>query len=1058
MTDPLTGQQDPNTGFIGTSDPTQDPNLAQRQALLASFLQAKSGYYAPPDTASEPPPLPQTQPAPQQPQSGFGQFLGGVGHVVQDLTSGVHAANDIGGLFGDSQIGTQAQQAIDRIPVIGRPLGFAADIATAPLTLATAGFGGVLGGIGDAAAEEALPQLGALAGPLARVGQGVAAAGASQAATGAAKALGLPQPLQLAAGLLGGAAGFGTAGNTVENLTRNAGGLLPEEVQNMMASGDTVDRFSALLSQAQPQNDALAAARHAELQDRTGQMFADLQNVSDPMERAAIVRAHQAGSLPSMLANFDPQTALTPEELSGLHSTISDFWQNAGKPASMADATHAFQDLITGQKLPTPYETNLLSAALGNQFGNVVTSLRNSGGNAFLKNALSLAGVPRALMTVGDFVYPFKQAALGVTTGSYWKAFAPMAQALMNPEYANAKMDSLLSNPDIQEAIQAGAQFTSHLANSPNQEEAFMSTMANSIPGVNLSRRGMTTFLNAYRGDLITSTRQAWRDATQATLDSGAQSQFGQNFADLTVPQMAMVRAANRDALAATEATPERIQSLSNMVNMLSGRSNDLKALLNGQNGYKVGQGLNDLFFSPQLLMSRLDAINPKTYMNLDPLVRAQAMRSVGGAFGLGLSGVAAAGLAAKAGLVPGMSVGMNPLNSNFGKINIGNTHIDLWGGFQPYARYMAQLATGKVQGSTGQVYNIPRGEVAANFVRGKLAPVPSFLVDALTGTNSQGQAVDVAQGQGLGLAATQRLTPILAQNMAQAVKADGYSGLLPYKWFPSSVSSTYTTASTIRQQGAQEMYHQNYANLTGTEQGQVNAANAEALSKVDPSSPLAAYTQKAALDQRTQEAALQQALAGGQITNAAFTKAMNDLNTNRIQQIQGVMDYTGANQGQDPTLLDRYFALRNQATTNGVVDYEKLDQLQNDFVNGLSPSDQKIISERATFQHDPSVQWWVNDKNLIQNSGYYNQQADVMTKLAPMLNAMGLNGLDYNQLQSHALSGTPSQMASSRAALTRIDALSKQQQLVMRAKDPNLDMALARVYGSKPVAYGRRA
>lgn len=198
-------------------------------------------------------------------------------------------------------------------------------------------------------------------------------------------------------------------------------------------------------------------------------------------------------------------------------------------------------------------------------------------------------------------------------------------------------------------------------------------------------------------------------------------------------------------------------------------------------------------------------------------------------------------------------------------------------------------------------------------------------------------------------------------------------------------------------------------------------------------------------------------ALTSGQIDNATFTKALQDRLSMRINRVQGVVDFNGGDKGTDPTLLDRYFALRDQATVNGIVDYQRLDQLQHNFTEALPQDDQRMIAERAGFQHAPEVQWWADAKKTIQDSDYYKMQRLAMDKLAPLLKAVGAEGLTYNQLVARAGgSDNPAEKVVLGAALKRIDSMSGDFQKVLRVKNPELDRALALVYGSSPIALRR--
>jgi hypothetical protein len=154
------------------------------------------------------------------------------------------------------------------------------------------------------------------------------------------------------------------------------------------------------------------------------------------------------------------------------------------------------------------------------------------------------------------------------------------------------------------------------------------------------------------------------------------------------------------------------------------------------------------LLFSPRLLKSRFDFMNPVWYARMDPAVRRQALQAAGQTLAAGMAFLYAASN------IPGVTVGLDPRSANFGRIRIGNTRIDLWGGFQPLVRLYAQLATGVYivsttpPGEAARSFNLAKGgygkstkyDIMLNFLRSKLAPNPGLMVDYLDSQNAVGQ------------------------------------------------------------------------------------------------------------------------------------------------------------------------------------------------------------------------------------------------------------------------------------------------------------------------------
>jgi hypothetical protein len=201
---------------------------------------------------------------------------------------------------------------------------------------------------------------------------------------------------------------------------------------------------------------------------------------------------------------------------------------------------------------------------------------------------------------------------------------------------------------------------------------------------------------------------------------------------------------------------PHLLQSIGDVVNSMSGRGD----LGNGVIG-RSQEGLNLLLFSPRLIKSRLDFLNPVWYAKLDPLARHQAYKAMGG---LVVLMTTAMGIAKAA----GAPLNLDPRSSDFAKIKIGNTRIDLGGGFQQYIRLLSEIESQQtVNSGTGKVTNLgPEGpgktsdwDVLFRFLRAKLAPLSSAAVDATQQRNSVGQPLTWQNS------ILSRLTPLAGQD-----------------------------------------------------------------------------------------------------------------------------------------------------------------------------------------------------------------------------------------------------------------------------------------------------
>jgi hypothetical protein len=271
------------------------------------------------------------------------------------------------------------------------------------------------------------------------------------------------------------------------------------------------------------------------------------------------------------------------------------------------------------------------------------------------------------------------------------------------------------------------------------REEQFASDLAERIPvagrGVRMSGRAYTGFLDKTRADVFDH------------LIGRAQEQ-GINVQD-----------------------QKFLHDLGRFVNSATGRG----PLGNLQG---AAPALNAVFFSPRLLASRLDLIfSPVTYAKADPFVRKEAIKSM-----VQLAGTAST-LLALISQAPGVKVVLDPRNPDWGKIRIGNTRLDIGGGFQQPLRLFAQLATGvAISSTTGKKLNLTttgfgkpnRLDLFLRFFEGKESPIASFVTDWARNSNQVGQKFSLKSE------VTQRLIPLLAQDSYDLYNAHhgGMNGL----------------------------------------------------------------------------------------------------------------------------------------------------------------------------------------------------------------------------------------------------------------------------------------
>lgn len=398
----------------------------------------------------------------------------------------------------------------------------------------------------------------------------------------------------------------------------------------------------------------------------------------------------------------------------------------------------ALSKVLNGS-VPTKGELGLLNQVFGKEVsGRIAASVPTW---AKVKHAgLEVLNIPRSVMSSFDLSAPFRQGLVAGAghPGIFAKNFAPMVKSFGSEKVYQAVQDDIASRSNF-ERYQKGGLALTDLENMGTREEQLPSNYAEKIPVagrvIRGSGRAYVAFLSKMRADVF--------DSLLKSADG-----LGHDIND-----------------------EKLLKSIASYVNAATGRG-DLGVLKNH------AVTLNTVFFSPRLLASRINFLNPVYYAKLDPIARMQAlksMRNLVGAVSLVL-GLAKAG---------GASVNTDPRNADFGKMRFGNTRVDILGGFQQPIRLMAQLFSGKVISSTtGKTLTLgPQGpgklsrkDIIQRFAESKFAPVPSFLNDISRGTDSVGQPLEWSKFT-LKNPVVQRMLPLLAQDVYQL---DQEKGLVP--------------------------------------------------------------------------------------------------------------------------------------------------------------------------------------------------------------------------------------------------------------------------------------
>jgi hypothetical protein len=420
-----------------------------------------------------------------------------------------------------------------------------------------------------------------------------------------------------------------------------------------------------------------------------------------------------------------------------------------------------------GGGVPQPKQLAMLEKVFGPEFVKTVSDK-----TPFFKKMKSLgieiANIPRAFMASTDLSFGLRQGVVLAAThpAIFWKNFPKQFKWFVSEKAFNASNAEIASRPTFDLMNEAGLSLTNMGKQMIGREEPFQSPLAEKIPIagsiVKASNRAYSGFANKLRAD------------TFDYLVKRAETSGRDPHTDIGLAK-----------------------DIATVVNTGSGRGSLGK-------WERAGPALNAFFFSPKLMASRLQMLNPVYYIKLDKLARVEALRQLVSTAG---AGVTIMGLAKMA----GAEVGTDWRSADFGKIKIGNTRLDIGGGFLQYFRTFGQLWTKQVVSSTtGKVTTLGEGykpmnrlDIAMNAIQYKEAPVVSFATSWLKGQGAFGGA-----GFDLKSEIAKRFVPLVIQDLIDVYKDDpsvlpisalGIFGVGLQTYSPSSYTKRHGTRKSLQ-------------------------------------------------------------------------------------------------------------------------------------------------------------------------------------------------------------------------------------------------------------------
>lgn len=407
------------------------------------------------------------------------------------------------------------------------------------------------------------------------------------------------------------------------------------------------------------------------------------------------------------------------------------------------------------------------------------------------------------------------------------------------------------------------------------------------------------------------------------------------------------------------------------------------------------------VFFSVAFQASRVQTITKGIFAE-DLPTRKLAYRSLAKMLGLGVMTLA---LLDESGLA---EVNADPWSTDFGQIKVGNTRIDIWGGFRPWAVFMARIAGTGLHGQrailgTGEHVEASRFDLVKNFLFTKFGPVPSLGQSLERGHDIGGAPFGITE------AFIDAITPLIVQGAFEAMEDEGLTGL--WTVLPEFVGfgvNTFESTGSVKQATTERLFadgevqNEHYRELGNLDR-----------SKVDGQDEVRAAVEKFPQDEESIFQALTNGRAQGEavvlkaITLEATPRKMGESvrRYKTITRLAGEFVFADAD---DPKLItnedvyrDLYWGATADIDPDTLLpDFQKL-QVERDRVLQLAEDagiDPARVTERLADRFkDPQVQAVVENYEdtvvALRDIGFWNAEVAIWDHIATR---EGINAISY--------------------------------------------------------------
>ena len=272
-----------------------------------------------------------------------------------------------------------------------------------------------------------------------------------------------------------------------------------------------------------------------------------------------------------------------------------------------------------------------------------------------------------------------------------------------------------------------------------------------------------------------------------------------------------------------------------------------------------------------------------------------------------------------------------------------------------------------------------------------------------------------------------------------------------------------------LREQALETM-GTDWADLSGKQKEQLRIANPELVAALDketkrraetgdPYAKNALETQKINDELIAQQETLNQLVQTGEISPVQFRESLRQLalvSSTRKQQIRADLGVdTGSKEpAATQKALNDYFDLFTKADSGiliggvktGTIDWDVFERLEAELFSNLTPQQQKVIQDRYVVR-SPALNWYYENKSVIENSGYFEVVDAIIDRMKPSLKAIDPSINSYTDLkqayQKAQQEGNTGMFLRLTALINRINSQQELQHRRMTLQNPLLYKAL---------------